>query len=250
MKRLISWLVTIGAVTALWAGAAAAQPVPWTLTLSTTPSTVLVDNPFTAQGKLTDGTGAGIPVQEIMLSIWNNGACSGATIGTAPNFTGLNGEYSYDLRFAVAGIYSLQTEATGVAPGEHAVSPCVTVNVVTSLAPAVVGIRGPDSTFLCYSRYPDSTPGVFTFETAGNLLKGSPWSGPDRLTGGYSVPIAVQGNVPFGTNFGGYHLVCNPGSLAPLGNYTDASGDSISAADAASIRATWQSDLNLYPVYG
>jgi hypothetical protein len=35
-----------------------------------------------------------------------------------------------------------------------------------------------------------------------------------------------------------------------LGNYTDASGDSISAADAASIRATWQSDLNLYPVYG
>jgi hypothetical protein len=247
MRRLLL-LVAVGAAALMSVGVASAQPDNWKISLSVTPSTVLVDQTASGSGRLTDLAGTPVPGQDVTISAWANNACSGTPIDSLVKSTDANGAYDFGVTFFVGGIYSFASEATGPGPGEHALSSCVVVNVVESLAAA--GPRGPDSTFLCYSRYPDSIPGVFTFATAGQLLKDNPWSGPDLLTGGYSIPIAVAGTIPFGTNVGGYHLVCNPGSLKPLGTYTNSGGDPISSAVAASIRATWQSDLNLFPVYG
>jgi hypothetical protein len=55
----------------------------------------------------------------------------------------------------------------------------------------------PDEVFLCYSKF-QVEPGVWPADVARKLL-----------AAGYYLPTAVKGNVPGGTNLGGYHLVCN-----------------------------------------
>lgn len=61
--------------------------------------------------------------------------------------------------------------------------------------------------FLCYSKW-QVQPGVWPYHIAADLVANE----------GYWLPYAVEGNVAFGTNIGGYHLVCNIASTQSLGD--------------------------------
>jgi hypothetical protein len=65
--------------------------------------------------------------------------------------------------------------------------------------------------FLCYS--PGGNPGVYPADDVADLL-----------SMGYTMPLAVAGNVDGGNNLGGFHLSCDP-TLKPSGHYIDGAGD-------------------------
>lgn len=77
---------------------------------------------------------------------------------------------------------------------------------------AVPVINEPDAVFLCYSKF-QTEPGVWSPEQAKELLRQ-----------GYYYPVAVKGNVPGGTNLGGYHLVCNAPAATPPGLLVNENG--------------------------
>jgi hypothetical protein len=131
-------------------------------------------------------------------------------------------------------------------PGCGVTPNCLTASfadlpVVATFAQAPARVS---DTFLCYSRYPGSIPGVWPLDRARTMLAES------TATVGYWIPIAVPGNDRNGNNVGRYHLVCNAGVLTPRGIYTNTSGDTINSSDAAVIKADRQSDLNVFSVYG
>jgi len=109
--------------------------------------------------------------------------------------------------------------------------------------------EGPTHTFLCYSTF-EVNPAVYTFDVAWQLLT----SASDH----YFTPYAVEGNVPFGTNVGGYHLVCDAGLLAHTngapGTYADSDGQIFDQAWANAMASDHGSydgmTLNVFPVVG
>jgi len=113
-------------------------------------------------------------------------------------------------------------------------------------------IDPPSHTFLCYSTF-EVDPAVYTFGQAWQLLT----SASDH----YFTPYAIKGNVQYGTNIGGYHLVCNAGLLGLLAhtsgtpqNYADSDGQVFGQtwADAmASDHGSYNGmTLNVFPVVG
>jgi len=111
----------------------------------------------------------------------------------------------------------------------------VTIYVgVTPPLPSPAQPRGENSIFLCYSTF-QVDPGVWPYHIAQQLLAG----------GGYWVPFAVKGNVPFGTNIGGYHLVCNLATGQAAGQQFAGDGGDISGPEA---HAALTGQLGWYPV--
>jgi len=110
-------------------------------------------------------------------------------------------------------------------------------------------IEAPSHTFLCYSTF-EVDPAVYTFDLAWRLLT----SPSDH----YFTPYAVEGNVQYGTNVGGYHLICNAGLLphtpGTLGMYTDSDGQVFDQAWADAMASDHGSyngmTLNVFPVVG
>jgi hypothetical protein len=104
---------------------------------------------------------------------------------------------------------------------------CVDVNVTAATTepeqkPApLVHLAGENSFFLCYSVF-QVEPGVWPAHIAGELLAG----------GGYWQPYAVKGNVPYGTNVGDYHLVCNIATGQAAGQQFSGTGGDISGTEA------------------
>jgi hypothetical protein len=89
----------------------------------------------------------------------------------------------------------------------------------------------PVNIFLCYSVF-QTEPGV--------------WPKPQALAllaQGYWLAYAVPGNVPGGTNIGGFHLVCN---LAA----GQAVGDSFVGGDGTVLGPAYAGDAGLYPKIG
>lgn len=105
------------------------------------------------------------------------------------------------------------------------------------------------STFLCYSLF-EVDPAVYTF--------GSAWHWLTSTSDHYFTPDAVAGNVPYGTNVGGYHLVCNAGLLGDTAGtpktYTDSDGDVFGQAWADAMASDYGSyngmTLNVFPIVG
>ena len=89
----------------------------------------------------------------------------------------------------------------------------------------------PVSYFLCYSAY-QTTPGVWPKDVALQLL-----------TQGYWLAYAVSGNVPGGTNLGGFHLVCNLASTQAV------DGDFV-GGDGTVLGSSYDGVQGLYPQIG
>lgn len=110
-------------------------------------------------------------------------------------------------------------------------------------------IEGPSQTFLCYSIF-EVDPAVYTFDWAWHWLT----SPSDH----YFTPYAVKGNVQYGTNVGGYHLICNAELLGLTTGtpttYTDSDGQVFNQA-WADVMATDHGSyngmtLNVFPIVG
>jgi hypothetical protein len=92
-------------------------------------------------------------------------------------------------------------------------------------------VAPPVNIFLCYSVF-QTEPGVWPKPQALALLQQ-----------GYWLAYAVPGNVPGGTNIGGFHLVCN---LAA----GQAAGDSFVGGDGTVLGPAYAGDAGLYPKVG
>lgn len=110
-------------------------------------------------------------------------------------------------------------------------------------------IESPSNTFLCYSIF-EVDPAVYTVDWAWHWLT----SASDH----YFTPSAVIGNVLYGTNVGGYHLVCNAGLLGDKTGtpktYTDSDGDVFDQTWADAMASDYGSyngmTLNVFPIVG
>jgi len=110
-------------------------------------------------------------------------------------------------------------------------------------------IEAPSNTFLCYSVF-EVDPAVYTVDWAWHWLT----SASDH----YFTPSAVMGNVPYGTNVGGYHLICNAGLLGDKAGtpktYTDSNGDVFDQTWADAMASDHGSHngmtLNVFPIVG
>jgi len=87
---------------------------------------------------------------------------------------------------------------------------------------SVVTTNTQNSVFLCYSKW-QVEPGVWSFDTAKSLMDG----------GGYWMPYAVPDTVPYGTNIGGYHLVCNIASTQSVNGSMLGAGADVYSPDVA-----------------
>ena len=110
-------------------------------------------------------------------------------------------------------------------------------------------IEGPSNTFLCYSTF-QVDPAVYTVDWAWHWLT----SASDH----YFTPSAVKGNVPYGTNVGGYHLICNAGlsgdKTGTPETYTDSDGQVFDQTWADAMASDYGSyhgmTLNVFPIVG
>ena len=120
-----------------------------------------------------------------------------------------------------------------------------TVVVSSDPLPVTVGTPAPEPTpvpppagensfFLCYSVF-QFNPGVWPYHIAAELMAG----------GGYWQPYAVKGNVPYGTNIGDYHLVCNLAAGQAAGQQFAGAGGDVSGPEAY---AALTGQLGWYPV--
>lgn len=211
MKRLLVVVASVAALLTLSVGAATAKTGggfdlhPYTLTVAIDPGTFVV-------GEATDvsvsGTvswaygpfaGHGVKNQVVKLGVYMGSTCGeGSFIHSLDSQkTDHHGFYEYTtpepITFAAneVGTYHIQATAFGAEPV------CATFTV-GPVATTVVQPAGQVSVFLCYSKW-QVEPGVWSYDMAHDLFTND----------GYWLPFAVAGNVPFGTNIGGYHLVCN-----------------------------------------
>lgn len=182
----------------------------------------------------------------------------GSVVGTHEVPIGTDGTFSDTWTISAPGTYTLvaDTEQWSEVVDETArlpadvTSSAVVVNVVPWDEPLIEArlaeirahaaqIETPaaqieNGAFLCYSAF-QITPGVWPMHEAQQLLAG----------GGYWQPYAVEGNVPYGTNVGGYHLLCNVAAGQAVGQQFAGAGGDRSGPEA---HAALVGMLGWYPV--
>lgn len=146
-----------------------------------------------------------------------------------------DGVYSFDIKPAdftdEVGDFSLKASADNVEDSD-----CFVLQVTANQTESAP--RGPIGVFLCYSKY-QVVPGVWPFGMAQQLMAG----------GGYWLPYAVPGTVPFGTNIGNYHLICNPASTQSANGSVLGAGENVYSPDVAKA-AIGDAFGPFYPVVG
>ena len=214
---------------------AAPEPV---LTITADPST------FATGGKTDVGGTTKHDTEAVFVGMYTDYGCNAADFAD-PQPAGAGvvaaGNHAWD-----AGLIGpLATGHYSFRVAERNDTACVDVNVVdVNVTPvttepeqeptALVLPAGENSFFLCYSVF-QVDPGVWPAHIAGQLLAG----------GGYWQPYAVKGNVPYGTNVGDYHLVCNIATGQAAGQQFAGTGGDISGTEAFPM-VTGQ--LGWYPV--
>ena len=237
MKRLWIVLASIAAFLLVASGATAhsfgnhnAPPSP-TLTIVADPSTFVVGGSADISGTVTDYSWGKKPAA-VWLGLYDGPGCNaedysdGMTASIAWDHHGNHGTYD------TASVTSDRVGTFSVRASYGNVTACVDVTVTEKPVAPVVKTEG--SVFLCYSTF-QVDPGVWPGHIAAQLIAG----------GGYWQPYAVKGNVPFGTNIGAYHLVCNLATGQAAGQQFAGGGGDVSGPEAfGSITG----NLGWYPV--
>jgi hypothetical protein len=202
-KRL--WLLVAVLAASLSSFAAVAAAAPLAITLSASPNPVVTGGEVTFSGTVTDA-GAPVAGATVTLTQFEDAACTVPLADFAPVTTDASGNFSEVLVADVPpGDYFFQAST------DSAVSACLTSTVIAAGPRPFVPEEA--NVFLCYSKF-QTDPGVWGVKAAAKLI-----------AEGYWQPWAIAGNVPGGTNVGGYHLVCNlAAGQAATGAYTDGAG--------------------------
>ncbi|HEV2592601.1 MAG TPA: hypothetical protein VGU02_11990 [Gaiellaceae bacterium] len=215
-------IAVIGTVVALAAAVGPAGAAVNTLTLTVSPSPVVVNAPVTFSGRLSGPGGVPIVGSSVDIAFFFGAGCTaGGFVGALPTqTTDGSGRYSFGPVPATVppGTYSFQAFGGGTS------SACVNLTVLAFAVQANVS-----SAYLCYSTY-QTEPGV--------------WPAAEALVlanQGYWEPTAVDGNIPGGTNVGNYHLQCN---VPPKGDGYVGAGGEFYGPDMA---ATARQNLGFYP---
>jgi hypothetical protein len=204
--RTLLAAAVVGVAAATFTGVAfAADP---SVTLTATPSTIAAGGTTTLSGTVS-GSGPGWTIQ---FAAFSDAACTDVfaasdafpvddgpyAISYTPGDTTPHTEYQQAFLF----------DATDTFQAE---SSCIAITVIAAGAKPFVPEEA--NVFLCYSTF-QTDPGVWGVKTAAKLL-----------AEGYWQPWAIAGNVPGGTNVGGYHLVCSlAAGQAATGAFTDGAG--------------------------
>ena len=250
MRRLLILLTALSAVVALTAATASANKPVYTLTLTATPSTLVVGDETLLSGALAvDHGNPNLAGYDVAIDVYGDEVCSteGSTLDvlqTEPDGT-YGGTYGTD----AAGTYYVQASVSSESVGD-VVSGCVPVTVAEKPVPVVPEPVVPEtvvpsdtvaSSYLCWN-HEMVNPVAYTDKVADEMWK----------TGNYFEPQALLGNVAGGTNVGAYHLVCNaPSTLKPTGYGLGGSGEVYSPQmmQAYHLDHLGGNDLNLYHVF-
>lgn len=227
MKRLLVVLIAAAAFGALAFGAATAKAgegQDWAITLIVSPTTMTLDGSAFASGVLTHtGDSQAVGSKDVSVHMFIGSGCVDENhVGYYTDLqTAADGSYALDIYpsdFAKtgAGTYSAQAQA----PTVGAVSACVDITVTeggVTPPPTPAAEPAPEiGVFLCYSTF-QVEPGVWPYSVAKDLV----------ATDGYWLPYAVSGNVAFGTNIGGYHLVCNVAATQSVSSSFLSAGENV-----------------------
>jgi hypothetical protein len=210
MRRLLAVLVGAAAMLMLTTAATAKSTAwtwSWSLGLHASSTDVQPGDQVTFSGVLKDDFGRVQGGKKVYFYVSNSDECSykgfSAGSATTDNYGFDKGTYSWKHTFTEAGTYSVGASYKYDSHPDRYVRECVTVTVTAPEEPPVVPpapvkpvVEG--GIFLCYSKWQE-VPGVWPYGVAKNLVENE----------GYWLPYAVPGNVPFGTNIGGFHLACN-----------------------------------------
>jgi len=245
MKRLLIAVATMFALAAFAAAAATAEQATYTLTLTATPSTLIVGEDTLLAGTLSAIPGTtSVAGYGVTISAYDDAGCSTEPYWSAGGLTtDDNGDYGGYLKLFGVGTYYFAASAAGVT------SNCVPVEVslegqTTPGTTPVTSAEPSDtiaSSYLCWNREMVN-PVAYIDRTADEMWK----------TGRYFEPQAILGNVAGGTNIGAYHLVCNaPDTMKVTGLGLGGSGEVYSAEAMLAYHAAHagMNDLNIYHIW-
>lgn len=240
MKRLLIAVAMLCAFAAFAAAAATATEPTFALTLTATPSTLVVGDDTWLAGTLSavpDTTS--VADYDVTLGFYDDAGCSTEPykVYGGPT-TAADGSYGGSLTLEEPGTYYFATSAAGVT------SNCVTVEVsVVPVVPAVPAVPSDEasSTYLCWNREMVN-PVAYIDKTADAMWK----------TGRYFEPQAILGNVEGGTNIGAYHLVCNAPATMKMTELGLGGSGEVYGADIMTAyhdAHAGANDLNLYHIW-